>query len=986
MLHSIRTHDAAMDRQRVIELFEQAVELEPGERVAWLACACAGDHEVRVEVERMLRIDAKAATFLESQPRLVANRFDTEATNAPAQFGPWRVLSSIGIGGMGEVWLAERSDGEFEQRVAIKQLAYPTPGLLQRFRQERQILARLEHPNIARLIDGGVDAQGAPYLVMEYVEGVPITDHVRDRCLDLRARLRLFLRVCEAVQYAHQNLVVHRDLKPANIFVTATGEPKLLDFGIAKVLATTDAAAATQTAARLLTPDYAAPEQFSGEPVTTATDVYALGVVLYELLAGQRPLRPVAIGAVAAHTALTADPPAPSAAIERTADDARGRRRALHGDLDRIALTALAAEPTRRYASAEALANDIRRFLGGHPVAARRSSAWYLLRKFAGRNRYALGAAVAIVVVSLGAALVSVHQSRIARAQAARAQAVREFLVGVFEQADPDENKGEPITAHQLLEKGERQLAHVSEPEVRADLTALLSGLYWDIGEPTRVQQLLPQLRSAALDRSLPPAVRAHSLTQLAKLEIYSQQYDAASSDAREAEVLARGAGADGADEASSARHVLAEALTSAPGSAELGAEALVRELLASDRNAYGNRSEPVANDLRLLGIVLGSSSRHTDAVAALREQIGIARALHGERNASVVNGLNELGTVLMTMGDLGAAESAYREALELEIKRIGPDRPQTWDIHSNLIRVYEQQGAFEQALHERQTMLATQRNVLAGTRTDEIALALHSLGRDYRELGRLDEAEATIRESLALWAEVSAADGAATTIAPLENLGVTLTLRGRYAGAEEALRHAMAAMLRHAPDSPYLARIRGELGDVLRRERRFAESVHELDAAVDAHESALRATGTPPDPILATLEAQLAEARLDAGNADGAQSSARQSLALARSVLPKGNYQLGAALFALARTDLAAGNAAAAEPLLREALAVRSPPYPRDDPRVLEVEVALVDALTATGKHDEARHIADAVGPLLAASDSVYATDLRARVAAHLR
>ena len=240
-----------MNRQRVAELFDQVTELPIDERAAWIATACVGDDALRAELEALLRSDERAARFMERPPALIAIAAATAQSDPqPRQFGPYAVVRQIGVGGMGEVWLGERSDGEFEQRVAIKQLAYPTPGLLQRFRQERQILARLEHPHIARLIDGGVAADGAPYFVMEYVEGVPITDYAREHALDVETRLRLFLRVCEAVQYAHQNLIVHRDLKPSNIFVTVDGLPKLLDFGIAKVLTTTGTDAPTQTSAQ----------------------------------------------------------------------------------------------------------------------------------------------------------------------------------------------------------------------------------------------------------------------------------------------------------------------------------------------------------------------------------------------------------------------------------------------------------------------------------------------------------------------------------------------------------------------------------------------------------------------------------------------------------------------------------------------------------------------------------------------------------------
>jgi len=283
--------------ERLSRLFDAALDLPQAQQEAYIVENCTGDAELAAALRRMLAADAEAASgdFLETPMGPLLPGQWREETAQPAdyapgsrQFGPYRLLRLIGQGGMGEVHLAERADGAFEQRVALKLLPHPTPGLMQRFRQERQILAQLEHPHIARLLDGGVGEFNVPYFAMEFVDGEPITRHVQQRVLDLRQVLALFLKICDAVRYAHSNLVVHRDLKPSNILVTADGTPKLLDFGIAKVLqVASDGEARTLT--RLFTVDYAAPEQIRGEAITTATDVYALGVILYELLAGTRP-------------------------------------------------------------------------------------------------------------------------------------------------------------------------------------------------------------------------------------------------------------------------------------------------------------------------------------------------------------------------------------------------------------------------------------------------------------------------------------------------------------------------------------------------------------------------------------------------------------------------------------------------------------------------------------------------------------------------
>jgi len=305
---------------RLFDLFEQALEQPPDRRSGWLDTACDGDGALRAELERLLAADAAAdaAGFLDRTPAVPVALDDWEGLAvdyAPGslRFGAYALLRLIGRGGMGEVHLAERRDGEFEQRVALKLLPLPTPGLVRRFRRERQILARLQHPHIARLLDGGVGEHGVPYFVLEYVEGQPITQWADAAQLDVRGRVRLMLAVCDAVQYAHGMLIVHRDLKPSNILVGSDGEPKLLDFGIARVLQGDDGEAPTQ--GRSYTPDYAAPEQIRGEAVSTATDVYSLGVVLYELLSGVRPHASGSRNEGFEHARLTAEPVSPSAAV-----------------------------------------------------------------------------------------------------------------------------------------------------------------------------------------------------------------------------------------------------------------------------------------------------------------------------------------------------------------------------------------------------------------------------------------------------------------------------------------------------------------------------------------------------------------------------------------------------------------------------------------------------------------------------------------------
>jgi len=376
--------------ERVRTLFHAAVDAL--DRKALLDDC--NDPNLRAEVERLLEQHDASAGFLEQSVWDLVETADAKWEHV--LIGPYRVVRQLGHGGMGTVFLASREDAEFEQRVAIKLVRRGAGGesLLQRFRQERQILAALEHPNIARLLDGGTTSGGVPYLVMEYVEGTPIDGYCRVHNLPIDARLRLFLQLCDAVQYAHRGLVIHRDIKPANVLVTADGIPKLLDFGIAKLTS----AQTDHTVTRLMTPDYASPEQLAGKLVTTATDVYSLGLLLFEMLTGKRPFENVV------RTGDTEPPRASSVS----------GLRALRGDLDRILLVALDPDPNCRYASVDKFADDVRRHLDGHPVSARGASLGYRTAKFVRRNKLFVAAAAVAVVVAIVAFLAVLQQKRIA--------------------------------------------------------------------------------------------------------------------------------------------------------------------------------------------------------------------------------------------------------------------------------------------------------------------------------------------------------------------------------------------------------------------------------------------------------------------------------------------------------------------------------------------------------------------------------------------
>ena len=502
-------------------LVEAALAAPPEARAAFLATA-TDDPLLRAEAEALLAGADDLGDFLASPLVAAAMQETTVAT-----VGPYRLVEEIGHGGMGVVYLAERDDGLFEQQVAVKvlPLTQATQQARQRFEAERRILARLEHSHIARLLDGGITEAGVPYLVMEYVAGQRIDDYCDARRLTIAERLRLFVQVGQAVAYAHSRLVIHRDLKPSNVLVTADGQVKLLDFGIAKLLDpdTEDLLPRTRTDARLMTPEYAAPEQVLGEPVTTATDVYALGVLLYELLTGRRPLALTGLALPKmAHRIQEDQPPRPSRAVTQTDEPGtrdtisavrrtrpEALRRRLSGDLDVLCLKALRKEPQRRYASVEALLEDIRRHQASLPIRARRDTLTYRTRKYVGRHRTGVAVALVLLLASgVGGWLYATHiqQARQrAEAEAAKATQAVGFLTELFFLADPSQALGEDLTVRTLLDKGRERIAALeSTPLLQAEMRSVLGVIYTRLNQPGRALGLLAAAQEQ--QRALLPA------------------------------------------------------------------------------------------------------------------------------------------------------------------------------------------------------------------------------------------------------------------------------------------------------------------------------------------------------------------------------------------------------------------------------------------------------------------------------------------------
>jgi serine/threonine-protein kinase len=929
--------------RRADAIFDAALDLPEAAQAAYVVRACGDDAALRAEVLGLLGASRIDGGLLDGAAAPVAAMLGVAGAPAegmvPVRVGPFEVVREIGRGGMGRVFLARRADGQFEQRVALKLLQHASPGLVRRFLEERRILARLEHPAIARLIDGGVATDGLPYFALEYVEGEHIDHYCAARDLPLDARLALVEAVCDAVSFAHEHLVIHRDLKPSNVLVTPDGQVKLLDFGIAKLLGDGQEDD-TRPELRAMTPEFAAPEQVRGAAVSTATDVYSLGVLLYLLLTGERPYEvrgrsPADIERIVCE----AEPPLPSVRAPS------GVRRRLRGDLDLIVMTALQKSEARRYRTPSALADDLARFRSGRPIRARADSAAYRLRRFVGRHRagVAAGAALLLALVAAGS------RERVMRARAEgalrKATAVERFLVGVFDVADPYATRsavGGTITAHELLDRSTRRIDSTlaSQPDVQAELRTALGRVYANLGLFDRATPLLRQ-----------------SLAQRDSL--------------RHADDLAAAANLD----------ALGAALTQQDRYDE--AEPLLRRALAQRRRLLGNRDTATAASIERLATLLAKRNASDQAVPLYREALTIYRSALGDSAVGVANVMTTLGLVLYRQGAYDEAEELQRRALDIVRLRLGDGHPLTAEAMRTLALTLQLRNKIDDAERLLRQSLAVNRRAL-GDGHPSVALGLNNLGQflTFNHV-RLDEAEALTREAIALDRRTFG-DPHTAVAEGLRNLGVILRMKGDFAGAEGALREALATNRALLGESHRkVAAIYGDLGQTLYQTGRSDEAIRLMRRSLaqyralhgDAHVNTLiaaqslgRMLATSGDPVEAerllrrTLGAMdtarsehhmeswsaqraLGDALLAQGRVGEALPILERALTTARARRGTGGWRQAEAQLTYGRALLAARRPAEARPLLLAAQATLERAR-RTQPRLADAASAAVARL----------------------------------------
>jgi serine/threonine-protein kinase len=869
--------------ERIGELLLAARELPRAERARFVR-ESAADAEMAAEVLDLLRGEESGGRFDALLDRFAGQAAgDGAAVDGPASIGPYRVLGVLGHGGMGAVYLAERDDGEFRNRVAIKLLRADRAGpeLKRRFLAERQILARLVHRNIAWLLDGSMTGDGLPYLVMEYVDGRPLLEYCDARRLDVTRRLELFLDICAAVEYAHRRLIVHRDLKPGNILVTDDGVVKLLDFGIAKLLDAPEDASLTRTGQRVMTPDYASPEQVLGETIGTASDVYQLGVLLYELLTGRRPYRVTGSLREMEQAILTSDPPRPSAAITMSGDPGRdtsgtGRdeavpgepadpakragarattlsrlNRRLAGDLDQIVLKALRKEPEQRYGTATELAEEVRRHLDGRPVLARRGTVRYRASRFIRRNRMGVGAGALLFLSLVGGAAGTAWQARRAaveariaaderdraRVEAEKATRLASFMTSLFDVAAQGDVRTDTLRLLPVLERGAARIHDElgDQPEVQAAALIAVSDLYEKLGrfdEALRYAEESLRVRREALGPQHPDV--AESLDNLGGLMMDRADIAAAAMHWGEA-VDVRRALISASGPADSVVHTqLANSLHNyavaqwRSGHLEL-ADSLEREAIALYDAAGAGTDARMASSLDVLALVRRDQGRPEETVELTQRALDIRRAALPAVHINIAVSLNNLATGLMAVKRFDEAEPLLRESLDMRRALLGDEHPQVASAIHNLGAVLMELNRDDDAIAHYHRALAMRRELLGDDHLD-IALSLSSIARLHHERKRYDQALPLFVDALTRWERGLSAEHP-VVLRTRASIADCLAKTGRHAEAEPELLAAYDILVRtvgerHADTQ----RTRGFLRDLYTSWGRPADAARYLD------------------------------------------------------------------------------------------------------------------------------------------------------------
>jgi non-specific serine/threonine protein kinase/serine/threonine-protein kinase len=839
--------------ERVKELLYQALQQDPAAREAYLDEACGGDSALRAEIESLLVADASAGTgFLDAPPGPSVLSLGSGWSDPPSPAAGgleagqlvaerYRLLRLLGEGGMGQVWLAAQTE-PVQREVALKLIKagmYDT-AVVQRFLAERQSLAIMDHPAIAKVFDAGTTPQGQPYFVMEYVPGLPITDYCDQHRLGIAARLALFVQVCEGVQHAHQKALIHRDLKPANVLVVEVDGrpvPKIIDFGIAKAASPAVAGAPGSELTRfgliLGTPGYASPEQVEpgNQDIDTRSDVYSLGVILYVLLTGLQPfeikrrqLPPLDVwlrqlredDAPTPSTKLSRDRETAATAAEQRATVPRQLSSALRGDLDWIALKAVERDRERRYSSAAELAADLRRHLGHEPVSARPASATYRAAKYVRRHRVAVGVAAGLVVLLAGFTVLQareLHRTTLERDRANRerdrATRITDFMAGMFKIPDPSEARGNSVTAREVLDEASQKITTelAQDPDAQSQMMQVMATTYVNLGLSARAHDLA--------QRALDTRTRLNGPDDRRTLESMTQLAWVLDREGRDPE-----------------------------------AESLGRRALAAERRILGPKDPLTLETMDDMDVILSNLGHYDEAAGVGKEAVEFASLALGPEHAQTLRAMNHLGGTLLDEGRYSDSEKIFRQLVETDRRVLGEEHPQTLQSLTMLANAASGEGRLAEAERLYRQALDGERHAL-GSEHALTALTMETLAEVLAAEGRLEEAENVSREALRIRQKILGPDHRETLISQW-NLAEVMYRENQVKHAEELQRATLATQLRVlGAEHPDTLLTQTSLARTLIRERRYAEAETIASQTFDAQ---LRDFGPSNPDTLDTL------------------------------------------------------------------------------------------------------------------------------------
>lgn len=828
--------------KKLEELFSKALELDKNERLLFLEKSCGDDKNLLKEVISLLNEDEKIHPLLDKKASELINA-EEKLNFTGQQIGNYKIIEEIASGGMGTVFLAERCDGVFEQKVALKIIkpGLSTIPIIRRFQHERQILANLQHPNIAKLFDGGVTDDKRPFFTMEYVDGIPLDDYCDQQKLNIEKRLKLFIKVCETVQYAHNNLVIHRDLKPSNILIQKDGTIKLLDFGISKVLSAEsenhDMPTITQAEINLLTPEYSSPEQIKNINISVSTDVYSLGLILYKLLSGKsahefKTRTFNEFEKVICETNISK----PSTVIfnsdnkifENRKIHQQKLRKTLNGDLDNICLMALRKEPERRYASVEMFAYDIQRYLDNLPILARKESFGYSAKKFIIRHKTAVIANIALFFIVNGLILFYTIQLKEQRdkanLEAKKAEQVASFLQDLFLVADPNESKGETITARELLDRGASKLliGLDEDIEIKSQLLNTIGKVYTNLGLFTSAEEIFTEIKENTYLEAIDKETYIETLINLGKTYGFNGKYDLAG----DILIKAKNEGEKFLPE----RHVLIGDLYNSLGihfyhtavfdSASKYYKKAEQNFIAN----YGSESRQLATILYNFGVIEFEKGNLQISDSLYRKSLEMYIKIKGEIDAETAMVQNELASVLRHSGKFDEAEKLYKKALETRLKIWGNNHPDVAHTLNHLSRLYYNQEEFEKAEPLVRKSLSIRENLYDETHP-EVSASKSSLAGTLMGLKNYEEAEKLYRSAYNASMKKFGKSHPYTP-ALLSNVGTALMEQKKYNEAEKTMLEALRMFEKLTSYRPsYRAGRILALADLYNRTSRYSEA-----------------------------------------------------------------------------------------------------------------------------------------------------------------